>query len=113
VNWLGVFKKRDKCFWLVALLASLVVHTLFCIQAYSAASQGGMVLNIFCSFLFYPHVILVFFLPPEYPFNLSGGTVVIDWLRFAGKLVVAYPASLLYGWLVSAIWHSLRRRKSS
>jgi hypothetical protein len=103
--------KGDKRFWLLAVLASLVVHTLFCMQAFGAASQGGMVLNDLFIFLFYPHVMLMFFLPPAYPIDLSGGTVVIDWLRFAGKLAVAFPASLLYGWLLSAIWHSLRRRK--
>ena len=37
--------KGDKRFWLLAVLASLVVHTLFCMQAFGAASQGGMVLK--------------------------------------------------------------------
>jgi hypothetical protein len=104
--------RRDKVFfWLLAVLASVVVHALFCIQAYNAASQGGMVLNEFFGFLFYPHLMLMFFLPPAYPIDLSGGTVVVDWLRFAGKLAVAYPASLLYGLLLSATLYSLRRKK--
>ena len=69
-----------------------------------------MILNVWLSFLFHLHAMLIFFLPPAYPIDLSGGTVVVDWLRFVGKLVVAYPASLLYGCLLSTIWYFLRRR---
>lgn len=84
-------------------MVSLAVHVLFCGQAYLAARQGGMVLNASFMALFYPHVMLMYFLPPAYPIDLSSG-ISVDWIRFAGKLLVAYPASLFYGCLFSVFW---------
>lgn len=94
------------------LVSSLLIHGIFSLQALSVVGQGGMIRNTFFMLLFYPHVLLMFFLPPIDPIGYSGGVVVVDWLRFAGKLAVAYPASPLYGLAVGAVWHFLRRRKT-
>jgi hypothetical protein len=102
--------KYVKRFWGLAVVVSLAVHALFCGQAYLAAGRGGMVLNASFAVLFYPHVMLMYFLPPAYPIDLSGG-ISVDWIRFAGKLSVAYPASLVYGCLFSAVWHLITGRR--
>ena len=94
------------------LISSLLIHSVFSLQALSVAEQGGMIRNTFFMLLFYPQVSLMYFLPPTDPIGYSGGAVVVDWLRFAGKLVVAYPASLLYGLAVGAVWYFLFGRKT-
>jgi hypothetical protein len=90
---------------------SIGIHGVFCAQAFSAASEGGMVSNLFFSFLFFPQVMLMYFLPPAYPIILRGAIVSIDWLRFAGKLVIAFPGSLLYGWICAKILNYFDNRK--
>jgi hypothetical protein len=102
--------KHGNRFWGLAIMVSLAVHALFCGQAYLAAGQGGMVLNTSFLVIFYPHVMLMYFLPPADPIDLSGG-ISVDWIRFAGKLLVAYPASLVYAFLFSAVWHLIGRRR--
>ena len=62
--------------------------------------------------LFQPHYILMYFLPPDDPIDLTGGIVTVDWFCFVGKLVVAYPASLLYGCILSAGWWFIRRKNA-
>jgi hypothetical protein len=104
---------HNREYWLSTLLASLGIHSLFCAQAITVAAQGGMVRDAFLMVLFFPHVMLMFFLPPSDPISYNGVLVQVDWLRFAGKLVVAYPASLLYGLAFGAIWCFIRRRKSA
>lgn len=47
-------------------------------------------------FAFFPHYLLVFFLPPSYPLNYLGGAPVIDHPAFWGKMLVTFPASLVY-----------------
>jgi hypothetical protein len=101
---------HDRKFWWIAVLTSLAVHAGFCLQAFSAAAEGGMVRSPLFMFLFSPHCMLMFFLPPAYPIDLSGGVVSVDWLLFVGKLLIAYPASLLYGCAVSALWFLIRRK---
>jgi hypothetical protein len=88
--------------WVVIIAVSLVIHTVFCTQAISTAraSAGGLVANEFFLLAFLPHYMLMYFLPPNWP--IVNGTD-IDWWRIAGKLAVAYPASLLYGWFVGAL----------
>jgi hypothetical protein len=104
--------KRDKRFWLRTVFASIVIHAIFCVQAYSATSEGGMVSNAAFMFLFFPHIMLMYFLPPTYPIDLTGGIVSVDWLRFVGKLFVAYPGSLFYGWILTMLRYSLFRKKA-
>jgi hypothetical protein len=101
---------HDRKFWWKAVLVSIAVHSGFCLQALSVAAEGGMARSPGFLFLFGPHFMLMFFLPPPDPFSWSGGAVSVDWLRFAGKLLVAYPASLLYGCIVSALWYFVRSR---
>jgi hypothetical protein len=98
--------------WAVTIAASLVIHAVFCTQAISAARDGagGLVANEFFLMSFMPHYVMMYFLPPSWP--IINGTD-IDWWRIVGKLAVSYPASLLYGWWVGALWHlfdCIRRR---
>ena len=96
---------RKMRFWFMAFLASIVVHCVFCIQAMTVATKGGMVRadTAFFPILFLPHTLLIYFLPPSYPFSYEGAILHIDWWSFIGKLVVAYPASFAYGAIVAAI----------
>ena len=105
--------KRDKEFWLFTLGASIAIHTVFCVQAYSAVPRGGMVSSDGFMLLFFPHYMLMYFFPPAWPLDSSGDIVSVDWLRFVGKLLGAYPASLVYGWILSLLWYSLFRRKAA
>jgi hypothetical protein len=98
---------------MVALGASILVHVVFCLQAITVADRGGMVRNTFFMLLYYPHVLLMYFLPPAYPIGNSHGVVQVDWLRFAGKLAVAYPASLLYGLVAGAFSCFIRGRRTA
>lgn len=98
---------------MVVLGASLFLHAVFCFQAISAAERGGMVRNAFFMIFYFPHVVLMYFLPPAYPIGQSGGVVRVDWLRFTEKLAVAYPASLLYGLVAGAFWWFIRRRRTT
>jgi hypothetical protein len=108
---------RKKQFWFTAFLASVVIHSVFCIQALSVAHQAGLVRadTAFFPILFFPHTLLMYFLPPSYPFSEQGGVLHIDWWSFAGKLVVAYPASFAYGLVVALfglyIWRGKRHEK--
>ena len=90
--------------WVITITASLAIHAVFCTQAISAAraGTGGFVANEFFLLTFLPHSMMMYYLPPNWP--IINGTD-IDWWRVAGKLAVIYPASLLYGWLVGALWH--------
>lgn len=94
------------------LVSSPLIHSVFSLQALSVAGQGGMIRNTFFMLLFYPQLLLMYFLPPADPIGYPGGAVVVDWLHFAGKLAVAYPASLLYGLAVGAVWYFLLGRKT-
>ncbi len=90
--------------WIVIVASSLVIHIVFCLQAIYAthAGAGGLVANDFFLIAFLPHYMIMYFSPPNWP--IINGVDVDGW-RVAGKLVVSYPASLLYGWLVGALWH--------
>ena len=103
---------RDRKFWWMAFLMSVGIHIVFSLQAFDAAPKGGMAHSVPFLLLFKPHYILIFFLPPNYPIDLTGGIVTVDWFRFVGKLVVAYPASLLYGCILSAGWWFIRRKNA-
>ena len=105
--------KRDKGFYFLTIFASIVIHAIFCFQAYSAVGDGGMVSNAAFMVLFYPHVMLIYFLPPTYPIHFTGDIVSVDWFRVVGKLLVAYPGSLIEDGIVSALWYALFRRKAA
>jgi hypothetical protein len=94
--------------WMVTIGASLVIHAVFCTQAVSAvrAGKGGLVADEVFLIAFLPHYMAMYFLPPSWPVMIGAG---IDWWRVAGKLTVSYPASLLYGWVVGAVWHLVDR----
>ena len=98
--------------WVVTIVVSILIHFVFCAQAVAAAraGAGGMAADEFFLISFLPHYMLMYFLPPNWPIN---NLTEIDWWRVAGKLAVSYPASLLYGWIVGAVWHlvhGIRRR---
>lgn len=81
-----------------ALILAAAIHTLFCIQVFMAL-PGGMCIYALGELLFFPHYILMFFFPPEYPIHDNG---VVDYGEVWGKLAVAFPASLAYGIVIVA-----------
>ena len=87
-----------------AIVLSVVIHTLFCIQVFMAL-PGGMALDG-SLFVFMPHYMLMFFFPPSYPIHDDG---VVDYVQVWGKLAVAIPASLAYGFVLVAISNLVRR----
>jgi hypothetical protein len=102
---------RDRRFWLVTIFASIVIHAIFCVQAYEAAHEGGLIGDGVSMFCFFPHAMLMYFLPPAYPIDQTGGIISVNWVGFAGKLLDAYPASLFYGWILGLLWCSIFRRR--
>jgi hypothetical protein len=104
--------KRDRKFWWMTVTASLLVHLVFCLQALSVAPEGGMARGPFL-FLFAPHYLIMFFSPPPDPFDWTNGAVSVGWYRFAGKLLVAYPASFLYGLAVTTLWSFFSRKSAA
>ena len=94
----------------MAIGISVFIHSIFCIQAVIAADGGGMILNMFFYILFLPQVILIYFLPPEFPLRFNAGHWDVNWWGFGGKLADAYIASLVYGWVIASCWAFLRRR---
>src|SRR5690242_5095093 len=90
--------KRARRFWISVGLVAIAVHVVFCIQAYAPLQRGGMVSEGRWLLVFYPHYMLDFFLPPAYPISYSGnGMVQVDYLNFWGKMLVAFPASVVRG----------------
>jgi len=87
----------------------LLIHVVFCVQAYLPLQQGGMVSDGPWLWIYYPHYLLVFFLPPQYPISFSGSSVRVNYLEFWGKMLVAVPASAAYGMIVAAIASALLR----
>jgi hypothetical protein len=73
-----------------------------------------MYLNHAFFWLFLPHTFFMYFLPPAWPITNGGfdQPIQVDWLRLAGKLAVAFPASILYGFILGAIWSLLAGRGS-
>lgn len=107
--------KRPRPPDLAALITGAAVHVVFCVQAVIAAVKtGAMFLNDSFFWLFLPHNFFMPFLPPAWPIA-SGGVgqpPQVDWLRFAGKLAVAFPASAVYGLLLGSLWFLLFGRRS-
>ena len=104
--------KLNRQRWLIAIVVSVIVHAVFCIQAVSVARQGGLVSNVPFGFAFLPQEFLMFFLPPAWPlhFNADRWSWDVNWWGVAGKLAVAYPASLGYGLAAGAGWFFFRRK---
>jgi hypothetical protein len=92
--------------WLVTIASSLVIHSFFCAQAVYAlsAATGGMASDTRFFLFFLPHYFVMYFAPPMWPIT---NMTEVDWWGVAGKLAVAYPVSLLYGWILGAIWHAI------
>ncbi len=76
-----------------SMVWACVVHAFFIWRVLLAVPERGMLRFNWEILVFYPQVILMFFLPPGYPFN---DEPVNNW-KIVGKLVDAFPASLLYG----------------
>src|SRR5690242_9072395 len=74
------------------LTLTLIVHLIFIGQLIVAMDQKGLVLPEF-GFLFFPHTLLMYFLPPGFDFANDQ----ISYLRLIGKILDAAPASLAYG----------------
>ena len=102
----------------VAGWITLVVHVTFCVQAILTAPRGGMIANEIFGATFFPHFLMLYLLPPEFPisFGASGEVMSIDWLRFALKLIITLPGSIAYGLALAGIWNvfsKIERRKNA
>lgn len=91
-----VMKKATARFWIVLGLATFLIHAVFCVQAFLPLQRGGMASDGPWLWIFYPHYMLMFFLPPAYPITYAGGEVQVSYLDFLGKMLVALPASVFY-----------------
>ena len=89
-------KKVTSRFWIRLGLTTVLIHTVFCIQAFLPLQRGGMVSDGPWLQIFYPHYLFLFFLPPAYPITYSGGEVQVSYLAFLGKMLVAVPCSVAY-----------------
>ena len=89
-------KQRKAWRVLRVLTFTIFIHSIFVAQLVVAMEQQELVLREF-AFVFYPHTILMYCLPPA--FDPQGGRV--DCLRLLGKILDAVPASLAYGFIVS------------
>ena len=84
-----------------AILWSLAVHAMFILQAWFAMQERSLIYSGWPEFVFYPHRILIFFLPPGFPFD---DTVVSNW-KIVGNIADVYPASLAYGAVLAFIYN--------
>ena len=87
-----------------AAIFSVIIHIVFCIQVFMAL-PGGMASGAGL-LIFFPHYMLMFFLPPSYPIHDDG---VVDYGQVWGKLAVAFPASLAYGAIIVVILALVRQ----
>jgi len=91
-------------FWIYVSVTSVMIHALFCIQAFLPLREGGMVSGVPWLLIFCSQYTLDFFLPPEYPLNGDS----INYFHFWGKMLVAFPASLADGLLLIGCGSALR-----
>ena len=97
-------------FWISVGVIGIVIHAVFCYQAYNPLQQGGMASDGPWLTVFYPQYMLDFFLPPAYPISYSDtGVIHVDYLDFWGKMAVAFPASVAYALLPVGISTALMR----
>jgi len=104
--------KYGRSFWLTAIVVSICVHVIFCLQAFATLASGGcMVLGRFFYFLFYPQFLSMILLCPDTMANygFGGGIELIGWPRYLKWLAAAYPASLVYGVVCAEAWRYIRR----
>jgi hypothetical protein len=80
------------------VIYSLIVHLVFILQLTAALARHGLVLRQF-GYFFFPHTLLMYFLPPRFSF----ATDSLDAVRIMGKILDAAPASLLYGLAASYV----------
>jgi hypothetical protein len=93
--------------WGIAILSSLIVHTLFCFALLRDAPPNNGLMAFF-----FPQIMLMYFMPPSDPFSYPAtGVMTIDWLRFSGKMVTTYPASLAYGLVFGGIYFGIVQRR--
>ena len=85
-----------KRFFALVLLLACLVHAVFCWQAYSAL-PGGDASNSIWLGVFFPHYVLGFILPRDWPYECSGSSCHVNYIEFWSKMLVAFPASIVYG----------------
>jgi hypothetical protein len=96
--------------WVLVGVVSIAIHAVFCYQAYLPLQQGGMASDGPWLIVFYPQYLLDFFLPPAYPISYSDtGILRVNYFNFWGKMIVAFPASVLYALLPIGVGVALRR----
>jgi hypothetical protein len=84
--------KRRFLFIGSTIFLACIVHAFFISQLMLAMSGDGSLQGDWGSIVFYPHLILMYVLPPH-SFNEEGLT---GW-KVIGKTIGTFPASFLYG----------------
>jgi hypothetical protein len=85
------------------LLWACVVHAFFISRVLLAIPERAMLRSGWELIIFYPHTILMISLPPGYPFD---DQIVNNW-KIVGKIVDAFPASLVYGAVIALVLRCL------
>lgn len=63
-----------------------------------------MASNGFWLLVFFPQYMLVYGLPPAYPISSTDtGVIHVNYFDFLGKMLVAFPASVVYAIFVAGI----------
>jgi hypothetical protein len=104
-------------FWFYVGVTSAVIHSIFCMQLFPFQGGGRVVSEGTGEaglLFFYPQYILVYCLPPEYWIIDDGnGLEHINFFHFWGKMLVAFPASLVYALFfaeLTVILNNLRKK---
>jgi hypothetical protein len=97
-------------FIVMAIGLACIIHIVFISQMLVAVQDKGLILPKYFG-VFFPHVMLMYCLPPEMPFSDKG----VNYWGVAGKIIDAVPASLLYGAVIALVFVALKqiRKKSA
>jgi hypothetical protein len=90
-----------------------MIHGVFCVQAFLALDRGGEASGWPWLLIYYPHYVIMYFSPPEDPIISAGPVVQVDYLHFLGKMLDAFPASIVYALVLVGLTGLLRRRRES
>ena len=95
--------------FVLPLVCTIVIHSIFVVQLLLALPRKGLILPAF-AIPFLPQTFLMYFLPPKFSWYDKG----FDWVGLVGQIIVAMPASFLYGVIIAYLirrWQELYRKR--
>jgi hypothetical protein len=96
--------RTNRRFITTSLVLALIIHAIFIRQMLVAIPEGGLISDNYFV-VFYPHVLFMYCLPPEDPLSDKG----VNYWGVVGKIIDAFPASLLYGVALTFVFIALKR----